>query len=60
MVVAYAASALTLSFAASFVKACFLPGEFVRANREKSNLRDWQRPLLATKTDDITTQSHSL
>jgi hypothetical protein len=36
-------------------KACFPLGEFVRANREKGKL-DW----LATNTDDITNQSHSL
>ena len=39
----------------SMFKACFPLGEFVRANREIKQL-DW----LATNTDDITTQSHSL
>ncbi len=36
-------------------KACFPLGEFVHVNRKKTQL-DW----LATNTDDITTQSHSL
>ena len=34
---------------------CFSLGEFIRANREKKQL-----DCLATNTDDITTQSHSL
>jgi hypothetical protein len=38
----------------TYLEACFPPGEFVRANREKSNLIGWRG------TNDITTQSHSL
>ncbi len=37
-------------------KAGFPLGEFVRTNREKKQLVD----CLATNTDDITTQSHSI
>jgi hypothetical protein len=37
-------------------KAGFPLGEFVRANRKKDKQLDW----LATNTDDITSQSHSL
>ena len=34
-------------------KACFPLGEFVRANREKSNLIDWQQTLTTSPTNHI-------